>query len=653
MPENPLSVEDIKIASQTARSLRILISNAQLYSPKSQLVKDGISNLLKVLEPYISARGSITFSESEKNLIIDGQVLKTADKSGLAFVENMVQCELRSITLLKGISDGEILTLVENMSVKKKELRENIEKMLKDRGQTHIEVNQKIYVAQGDAEEIVDTAEPAGQESLITPSATVSASGTKTEGQDNAVDFVKEELTGTAAGKSEDKAAVPVPATSTTENITFEATRAVSGEKRELIRKERSGELRKMLRDLDGINRADLAGQVVDRIAENLQDKEKHIRLQTVRSFKQLNPTIQQLSDKNIINNLEEKFISTEERETEEEVYKELADLLEETANRNLAEGNYERVVQVTKMFRLHRYARGEGFESRSTNADKILEKLANSGLVNILVTDLRSEDKKKKEEAYKVVASLEEYAVYYLITTLKEIEDLHLRKVIAFLIKNLGESAVKLLCEAITPEISSEEAIRIIEVLDSIEYYDVAFDELKAVYSHFNPEVRKSVLDMLAKIKPDRVGELLLTALDDLEPRLVKEAIRLSGKVRAAELVDRLTGIIALESTFVRKRSQPVLEEEACIALGKIGNKASIVHLVRVVVGGGFFSFKKEKPMNVRIAGLHALASFPAGETKAIINRFTVHSDKSISWAAKEALKFQERSSEKKNPVG
>ncbi|OGF50945.1 MAG: hypothetical protein A2231_06630 [Candidatus Firestonebacteria bacterium RIFOXYA2_FULL_40_8] len=640
MPENPLSTDEAKIVNQTARTLRILISNAQLYSPKSQLVKDGVAGLIKTLEPYLSTRGKMNLSESEKNLIVDGQVLKTADKSGVAFVENMIQCELRSITFKNGIAEEELLVLVENMSIKKKEARPDIAKLLSEKGFTHIETNQKVYVALNDNQEIRQEEDPKASQ-VSNEAGVIEGVPSGTAGGGSGVS------SGNYAGA--DEAINNVPAKSAVDSITSQAEQAVSGQKKDLIKKERRNELQKMLKELDGINRPDLAGQVVDKIAENLDDNESNVRLETVRSFKQLNPSIQQLSDKKIISNLEDKFLNTEESETEEDVYRELADLLESAANRNAAEGNYEKAIQITRMFRLHKYSKNEGFESRALSADKVLKKLANSGLVDILVADLRSEEGKKKEEAYKVVASLDEYAVFYLINTLKDIEDLHLRRIIGFLIKNLGENAVKLLCESITPDISTEEALRILEVMDSVEFYDVVFDELKAMYSHYNPDIRKGVLDILAKIKPDRVKELLSTALDDFDPKILKEAIKLSGRVRANELVPKLLTFISPESVFSKKKQDPSLEEEVCASLGKIKDLSAIEPLAKIVAGGGLLSFTRGKLLNTRIAALYALASYSQTETKAVLSRFVTNSEKNISRAAKEALKMQEKTGSRK----
>src|SRR3989339_855443 len=233
MPDNPLSSEEAKIVNQTARTLRILISNSQLYSPKSQLVKDGITGLIKTLDPYLSAKGKMTLSESEKNLIVDGQVLKTADKSGVAFVENMIQCELRSITIKNGITEEELLVLVENMSIKKKELRPEIDKLLSEKGYTHIEVNQKVYVALNDDQEI---RQESGNKDIQPLNETGGAAGVSSGGSSG----------GTASGNFSGglQATQAASGMSAVEIITTQAEQVVSIQKKERRKRMYIGSLR-------------------------------------------------------------------------------------------------------------------------------------------------------------------------------------------------------------------------------------------------------------------------------------------------------------------------------------------------------------------------------------------------------------------------
>lgn len=626
MAETLISDDDLKIINQILRGLRISISNLQLYLPQSQVVKDGISNLHSILSEYLNKNNKLILSESDKSILINGQIVKDIDKSASIFAENMIASNLKSITFLKDITYEEILVLLENM--KKKDRKEDLEKILKEKGCTHLEINKKVYVAVGEKEELKNV--PAGKESIMVEK---TESGLSEKSSEVAVTSKEEKV-------QEEKVQEEIKSV---DFLTEQARKIVEGDRRELIYEEKRKELQKMLKELDGINRTDLAGQVVDKIAENLDDSKSDIRLQTVKSFKQLNPTIQSLTDKNIIDRLENKFISAEEKETEESVYNELADLLEEAANRNINDGNYEKPIRIIQMFKLHKYAKGEGFEKRRQCAEAVMQRLANSGLISIIISDLRSSDKKKQEEAYKVVLSLEEHAVFYLISTIKEIEDLHLRRILAFVIKNLGESAVKLLIASITDTLSTDEAKRMIEVLDSVGYEDIVSKELKNMYAHYNPEVRKEVLKTISKVSPSTAVDLLLQGLDDYDLNVVREAIRLAGKIECKEVVPRLLMFISPKSLFSKDKIDVAIQEESCIALGRIKDKQCINVLYEVAKGGNIIRLKKDKPLSVRIASLYALANFKAEDTKHILIKFLNDKDINIVKAAREAIRRQE----------
>ncbi|MFH1824968.1 MAG: HEAT repeat domain-containing protein [Candidatus Firestonebacteria bacterium] len=615
------NIEERKIINQISRGLRIVISNLSLYSPQSQIVKDGILQLHLTLSEYFnksfSLNDKLVIGESDRTILVNGEVIKDIDKGSSAFVENMISNNLKSITFLKGITQEEIFTLLENISVKKKEKKEDLEKILKEKGFTHLEINKKVYVAVGEEGEFKKEEDK----------------GAKLESSSQ----VKEEKDEKSSPKIQEIKINKV------ESLTEEARNVVKGSSQELVHEDKRKDLQRMLKELNGINRVDLAGEVVDKMAENLDDFKIEIRLQTVRSFKQLNPTIQSLNDKNIIDRLENKFISTEEKETEKTVYNELADLLEESANRNINEGNYEKSLRIIQMFKLHKYSKGEGFEGRSQCAEDMMQRLVNSGLLSVIISDLRSSDKRKQEDAYKVVLSLEEHAVFYLISTLKEIEDLHLRRILAFVIKNLGESAVKLLVTSITDTLSSDEAKKIIEVLDSVEHHDIISKELKNMYTHYSPEIRREVLKAIVKISPLNAVDLLGQGLDDYDLNVIKEAIRLTGKIKCEEAVPKLLTFISPQSLFSKNKIDVSLQEETCIALGKIKNKSTISILQEVAKGGNIIKFKKDKPVSIKITALYGLANFKQEDTRHILMRFLNDKDINIVKAAKEALRKQE----------
>ena len=626
MAETPIKDDNSKQLTQIIRLLRIVISNILLYSSSSQVVKDNLKKILVLLNEYFCKNNKFTISESDRNLLVDGKLLKSTDKGADAFVENMLVNNLKSITFKQGMTFEELNDFVAIMGIKKKERKEEISKLVTAKGITHIEVNDKVYVAVGEDGEKTET--PAKNAEGLT-------------GQD-AVRLDPNEVSTAGSGRA--SPGFNQQGATRKETVMDAASRAVRGDRRELVGEGKRKELQSMLKELDAINRIDLANQVVDKIAENLEDEETDVRLNTVKSFKHLNPTIQNLSDKNIIEKLEDRFLATEEKEQQDEVYGELADLLEEAANRNVNEGDYEKPIRIVKMFRLHRFEKDEGFDKRWEYAENIMKKLAASGLISIIISDLRSQDHKKKEDAYTVLLSLEEYGVFALLSAIKTIEDIHLRRIIAFIIKNLGEDAVKVLVNSITVDMPSDEARRVIEILDCVDYYDIVVKELKDVFAHYNPEIRKEILSTLSRIPRANIKELIFEAFEDYDIAVRREAVKIAGKINCKEAVPVLLSYLSPEPYFSKERTDSIIQEEACAALGRMREAAAIEPLLLVALSGGsILKLQKEKPLSVRIAALFALADFKLDETKKHLGKLFGSKTPAIAKAAREAIKKQE----------
>ena len=644
MPEVQKPDETQKKALQIIRLLRIAISNIQLYSPENQLVKDSINTIGISLNDYLSSAKTLTISESEHNLLLEGKAIKGVDKGAEAFIENLLQNNLKSLTFKYGVTAEEVNTLLAAMGIKRKGHKPDIAGALNKGMVRNIEANEKIFVVQGDGDE--NAPQAAGQPE---------ASGGIEESagsEGSAVDAGSRAAykAGSApAGWQGGQGAAGQPVTRKF-SAAEKAREAIGGSRKDLISEGRRAEVQGMLKELDSINRLDLAGQVVDRLAENLDDTEAAVRLDSVRTFKQLNNTINTLSDRAIIGRVEEKFIATEDKESSDSVYIELADVLEEAANRSLNEGEYEKPKQIVKMFRSHRFAKDEGFEKRWQHADTILKRLAESGLINILIQDLRSGDTGKKEDAYTVLLSLEEFGVYALLNVIKNVEDIHLRRIIAFIVKNIGAEAVKVMVSSISADMPVEEARRIIEVLDGVEYYDIVVAELKGAMNHYSPAIRKEILSTLSRIPCAAMPELVLGALNDYDAGVRREAIKISGRCAIADSLPSLIGYIAPESVFSRKAEDSTIQEAACTALGALKDISAIAPLKSAALSSGsFIKMQKAKPVSVRAAALFALANFKPVETKSFLEGLAKDSNPAIAKASRDALRNQSSATGKK----
>lgn len=614
-------MEEIGKLADFMKALRVAVKNLQLYPEGSELVKESLKNLEEQLEDLLRQRKVLTLGQSEGKLLVEGKVLELGgvDKAASGtFARYLTNFNLKSISFHQGLTSEEIVVLLKGLGSKQGPVA-----LMKEKGVKKIVLDEKIYIVAGD--------EKSG----------------KTEGDWSrgpagvvGVGEVSAEPGGGVRVEKEKVGAPPQPEVSTEEKLTREAEDVLSAERTELLtNKEKREELPNLLRGLDSLNRVDTAGKVVDKLSANLDDTQATVRLEAARSFRELTPTIEGLSDKKIIRGLDEKFIAAEEKEADEQVYTELAELLEEGVSRALRENDYDETDRIISMFRRHRHSGDEGFLKRWNCAAAALQRIANSDVIWILISDLRSEDKKLREETYKVILKLEETAVEPIIKAIGETEDIHLRKVLAYSLKGLGNGAVEKLVESVGADVPADASRRVLEVLDGIGSEQVIVKQLRQVLNHYDPAVRRQALGVLFRINNPQAVEILCEAARDSEPAVAKEAIRYIGKLADHQSVNLLKEIISRNS-----KVDETVQAEACIALGAIGDAGAVPALFDAARTPAFFEFRKPKALNVRMAAISALSNLQASQSREILQRLAAKEKPEIRKAASAALARQRK---------
>lgn len=132
--------------------LNAAFTNIRLYPPTSAMIGKSIDNAESILNDIFNQEDSITFAESEKNLIISGRGLDGKDNKRpqvIAFVQMMLKLGVKSFTFKKGLEKSEMLGFLEVVTIKPEDLRKEggIQKVMSEKGMRHIHLDQKIYVS--------------------------------------------------------------------------------------------------------------------------------------------------------------------------------------------------------------------------------------------------------------------------------------------------------------------------------------------------------------------------------------------------------------------------------------------------------------------------------------------------------------------------
>jgi len=136
------------------------ITNIRLYPPSSAIIGNSIEKTYSAIQEILSREESVSFAESEKNLLLSGHMLNEKDQKKpqvISLLELLVNFGIKNITFNKGLKDREMKTFLEILSQKPEDLESEggIQAIVADKNLDHILIDQKVYVAMDKDHQIV------------------------------------------------------------------------------------------------------------------------------------------------------------------------------------------------------------------------------------------------------------------------------------------------------------------------------------------------------------------------------------------------------------------------------------------------------------------------------------------------------------------
>ncbi len=136
------------------------IINLRLYPPTNAMVTRSIDRLQENLVNILEDVNSVTFAETEKNLLIGGEPLgpKHKGKAHVAiFLVLMMNWGIKSITFTRGLDKTELVPFLEIIGKKPDEqkIKKVWEQIVSEGKMPHILLNQKIYIAKDEEHQLV------------------------------------------------------------------------------------------------------------------------------------------------------------------------------------------------------------------------------------------------------------------------------------------------------------------------------------------------------------------------------------------------------------------------------------------------------------------------------------------------------------------
>jgi len=144
--------------------MNIAIINLRLYPPTSATVISTIDKLLQTLQMFFEREPCLIISEVDKNLLIGEELLSRKDLERpqiAAFLESLLNLEVRSVTFNKGLTRIDLVSFLEIMGEKPKAIKQagGLSHVMAERNVSHVLLDQKIYIAKDSKQQLLASLE--------------------------------------------------------------------------------------------------------------------------------------------------------------------------------------------------------------------------------------------------------------------------------------------------------------------------------------------------------------------------------------------------------------------------------------------------------------------------------------------------------------
>lgn len=570
------------------KELRVALSNILLYPADSEIIKQSLENCIKEIVDFLKTSHSLTISESEGNLVINDEPV---DTPGGIFLDCLTTSKIKSITFRSGFSQTELYNFLHELSAKHKPTPT-----------AHITIDEKLYVAMGDKDLVIARGqELLGIKEKIMLHVDEIADLLNTVDESDLEIGIKNDIIA-RLGLGE-----PITEPSQTKKTTKEYKEMKEFNVQEILK--RSDEymlddkllqkLPSLLDSLKSPEELELAGELCNKLASNLEARVTDVRLKAIIAFKRLYSVIESLREPKIIKDIDKQFVEAGRKETNGEVYKEIVDILGRAATRYLKQGDYASTRMITEMLGDH--AKSTEFNERRETAKSTIDNLVGTEFTRLLVYDLCSNEESRREKAVSILLDTGEACVQPLIAELKEAPDIRLRKAIADVITKIGEAGIIQLMNEIKSEPSPIATSKMLDVLDGIGYEEQVVEGLRKLLHHPNFYVRRKVVDILYKIGTTAAKQSLFEAIDDEVSAIKERVIASLGELHYKPAAPKL-----IEMLDKNKKEKELIQVSICKALSEFGDTKAVPVLLKVASSGGVFH--PARPREVRMAAIEAL---------------------------------------------
>jgi HEAT repeat protein len=283
---------------------------------------------------------------------------------------------------------------------------------------------------------------------------------------------------------------------------------------------------------------------------------------------------------------------------------------LENLAKMLLCQQEYDECMPILKAFTPTNSGKPQRDEALQAMANRALTNIATDEVIGLLIKDFRRNEGGKGIQAGLCLSKLDSIPVNHLLDALSESQNISEQKRLVQLISQIGPPAVSAVEERIEKGGLSN-FMRNLAVLLGRVGSKANLGLLKRLLDHKDVHVREAALNSIGKMGGEHGGVMVLPYLSSADDEFKIKIISVLGNLRYRHAVQPLLELIESRPAFASD-SRDELEEQICVALGRIGSEDSIKVLSSIAKQKKFWSVRPFSE-NVQKAAQQALKQISA----------------------------------------
>jgi HEAT repeat protein len=279
---------------------------------------------------------------------------------------------------------------------------------------------------------------------------------------------------------------------------------------------------------------------------------------------------------------------------------------------------------------RYHELHRSNG--SHTERLGQALLRPLNPEAQQIVLEDFRSNEPSRQQKAAQLLAGLGPATIPMLIEVVKSGGDLRIRRLATSLLAEQGMEGTKQLKKDLILQTTSEERLRILEVIDGATH-DLKAELVYAIHDE-SQQVRGEAIRLAERINDEGAIQLLLECTESKRGDVAVKAIKCLGRIRPQMALDRILSL--LKSSKEKDRVVA-----CCQTLAQIGDPKSIDILARILHAPAFLFVGKKYGPEARASAALALTQMNDPRVIEILGKYTVDKNAQVSDIAR-SLSFR-----------